>query len=95
MVRPQTIAKLTHLTSLAIWLLVASYLVIIYGLSEVFSHGITIVFSPYQHHRVCTNQALGWPEGSASEIFKGGTGRPIGGFPIIEVETTGWWFEIF
>lgn len=74
MVRPQTIAKLTHLTSLAIWLLFASYLVIMVYVMVFFSHGITIVFPILFTGFAPTN--IGWPEGSASEIFKGGTGRP-------------------
>ena len=58
-----------------------SYMVIIcflfgyYGLCDVFfSHGITIVFPILFTGFAPTN--IGWPEGSASEIFKGGTGRP-------------------
>ena len=91
MVRPQTIAKLTHLTSLAIWLLFASYLVIMVYVMF-FSHGITIVF-PNTIHRVCTNQhrvARGLRLGD----LQGRHGTSLVN-PIIEVGKTGCWFEIF
>ena len=74
-----------------------SYMVIIcflfgyYGLCDVFSHGITIVF-PNAIHRVCTNQhrvARGLRLGD----LQGRHGTSLVN-PIIEVEKTGCWFEI-
>lgn len=91
MVRPQTIAKLTYLTSLAIWLLFASYLVIMVY--------VMFFFPWYNHcfpntiHRVCTNQhrvARGLRLGD----LQGRHGTSLVN-PIIEVEKTGCWFEIF